>query len=77
VVVSRISPGLPPELYDKIEGESEPSEVTDKLLCGAVKHLRAQRAKPNHQIVLTLMTLAKDRPSLFTTDVATGVCNLH
>ncbi|KAF6032449.1 INTS1 [Bugula neritina] len=68
---------LPPELYDKIEGESEPSEVSDKLLCGAVKHLRAQRAKPNHQIVLTLMTLAKDRPSLFTTDIATGAfCSL-
>ena len=60
-------------------GEGEDSDKTDKLLCGAVKHLRNHRAKPNQQIVLALMVLVKEKPLLFTTDVATGVCmyNIH
>lgn len=65
--------GQPADLYDKIKAECEDSDTTDGLLCGALKYLRGHRAKPNQQIVLTLMLLAKECPVLFMTDVVTGV----
>jgi len=49
------------------------SDATDGLLCGAMKHLRQHRAKPNQQLVLTLLYLAKTKPLLFTTNVVTEV----
>ena len=69
--------GQPSELYDKIQSESEDTDMTDKLLCGAIKHLRTHRAKPNPQIVLSLITLVKQSPQLYTTDTVTGVSFTH
>lgn len=63
----------PQELLSKVliaskEGDEERMEG---LLCGAVKHLRNNRSKPDQTIYLTLMYLAKTKSSLFLSDLST------
>ncbi|XP_055874632.1 integrator complex subunit 1 isoform X1 [Biomphalaria glabrata] len=78
--------------YDEIAINVEPTELlgailtaedemnddrAEGLLCGAVKHLRRDRSKPDQVIFLTLMYLSKYRPSLFTTEmVIEAFCGL-
>ena len=45
--------------------ESDQEEMIDRVLCGAAKQLREQKAKPDSCLVLTLMYLAKIRPLFF------------
>ena len=65
----------PPELLSKVLAASKEGdeERIEGLLCGAVKHLRNNRSKPDHTIYLSLMYLAKTQPSLFLSDLATEV----
>ncbi|CAG5115061.1 unnamed protein product, partial [Candidula unifasciata] len=52
-------------------------ERAEALLCGAVKHLRTNRSKPDQIVYLTLMHLSKSRPSLFYSDIVTeAFCGL-
>lgn len=43
---------------DRVEG----------VLCGAVKQLKATRAKPDSALCLSLMYLAKIKPNIFATE---------
>lgn len=52
---------------DKVEG----------LLCGAVKHLRANRSKPDQTVFLTLMYLAKTRPTVLQSETVIEVSYCH
>jgi integrator complex subunit 1 len=63
------------ELIDAIEDAFDKSddERQEALLCGAVKHLKANRAKPDPAMCLALMVLAKTQPTLFHSDVVTEV----
>ena len=49
--------------YDKLEG----------LLCGAVKHLRGNRSKPDQIVYLSLMYLAKYKPAVFNSAIVIEV----
>ncbi|GAB6028979.1 Integrator complex subunit 1 [Chamberlinius hualienensis] len=51
--------------------EAGDDEKCEKLLCGAVKGLRNSRFKPEPALYLSLMLLAKSRPTLFCTDIVT------
>ncbi|BFZ03172.1 hypothetical protein BsWGS_06208 [Bradybaena similaris] len=78
--------------YDEIAITVEPTELlpailaaeddidderAEALLCGAVKHLRTNRSKPDQIIYLTLMHLSKSKPSLFCSDIVTvAFCGL-
>ncbi|XP_025095936.1 integrator complex subunit 1-like isoform X2 [Pomacea canaliculata] len=72
------APSLPLP-YEEVAIDVEPSDILRKvldaeedgdddkvegLLCGAVKHLRANRSKPDQTVFLTLMYLAKTRPTV-------------
>jgi len=60
-----------------IEAEDVSDERVEALLCGAVKQLRAQRAKPDSSLYLTLCYLAKTRPLLFCTEIVVeAFCSL-
>lgn len=62
-----VSPAL---LLDDIElAESEGNdERIEGLLCGAVKQLKMNRAKPDITLYLSLMFLAKIKPNVFATE---------
>jgi integrator complex subunit 1 len=66
------------QLLDRvIEAEDVSDERVEALLCGAVKQLRAQRAKPDPSLYLTLCYLAKTRPLLFCTEIVVeAFCSL-
>ncbi|KAH9505267.1 Integrator complex subunit 1 [Bulinus truncatus] len=69
----------PPELVHAIlmAEEEMNDERAEGLLCGAVKHLRRDRSKPDQIIYLTLMYLSKCRPALFCTEmVMEAFCGL-
>lgn len=51
-------------------------ELVESLLCGAVKYLKVNRAKPDPSVYLTLMYLAKHRPTLFNSEVLIEVNHL-
>lgn len=57
-------------LLDEIEAaESEGNdERIEGLLCGAVKQLKMNRAKPDITLYLSLMFLAKIKPNVFATE---------
>ena len=47
------------------------------LVCGAVRQLHAQRAKPDPALTLSLLLLAKTQPAAFCTETAlSAVCSL-
>lgn len=65
--VSVVSPAV---LLDEIEGAEADGndERIEGLLCGAVKQLKLNRAKPDITLYLSLMYLAKIKPNIFGTE---------
>lgn len=60
----------PAVLLDEIEAaESDGNDAhIEGLLCGAVKQLKMNRAKPDSTLYLSLMFLAKIKPNIFSTE---------
>ncbi|RVE69742.1 hypothetical protein OJAV_G00080860 [Oryzias javanicus] len=76
VVPIEVSPAL---LLDEIEAsESEGNDDRiEGLLCGAVKQLKMNRAKPDTTLYLSLMFLAKIKPNVFATEgIIEALCSL-
>uniref|UniRef100_A0A672ZW68 Integrator complex subunit 1 n=1 Tax=Sphaeramia orbicularis TaxID=375764 RepID=A0A672ZW68_9TELE len=76
VVPIEVSPAL---LLDEIEAaESEGNDDRiEGLLCGAVKQLKMNRAKPDITLYLSLMFLAKIKPNVFATEgIIEALCSL-
>lgn len=65
----------PHDLLDAIEEaeNSNDDENIEKVICGAIKYLRANRSKPEQAMYLGLMYLAKTRPSFFGSEVVIEV----
>lgn len=63
------------EFKDVIEEavERNDDDRLEALLCGAVKYLKINRAKPEPAMFLSLMHFAKTRPSLFFSEVVIEV----
>ncbi|XP_070811006.1 integrator complex subunit 1 [Pituophis catenifer annectens] len=69
----------PNALLDEIEAaEAEGNDDRiEGVLCGAVKQLKMNRAKPDITLYLTLMYLAKMKPNIFATEgVIEALCSL-
>ncbi|XP_023569170.1 integrator complex subunit 1 isoform X3 [Octodon degus] len=70
---------LPTVLLDEIEAaelEGNDDRI-EGVLCGAVKQLKATRAKPDSTLYLSLMYLAKIKPNIFATEgVIEALCSL-
>ncbi|XP_076000277.1 integrator complex subunit 1 isoform X3 [Genypterus blacodes] len=69
----------PAVLLDEIEAaESEGNDDRiEGLLCGAVKQLKLNRAKPDTALFLSLMFLAKIKPNVFATEgIIEALCSL-
>nr|XP_043906794.1 integrator complex subunit 1 isoform X1 [Solea senegalensis]XP_043906795.1 integrator complex subunit 1 isoform X1 [Solea senegalensis] len=76
VVPIEVSPVV---LLDEIEAsESEGNDDRiEGLLCGAVKQLKMNRAKPDITLYLSLMFLAKIKPNVFATEgIIEALCSL-
>uniref|UniRef100_A0A8D3C7C7 Integrator complex subunit 1 n=1 Tax=Scophthalmus maximus TaxID=52904 RepID=A0A8D3C7C7_SCOMX len=76
VVPIEVSPAV---LLDEIEAaESEGNDDRiEGLLCGAVKQLKLNRAKPDITLYLSLMFLAKIKPNVFATEgIIEALCSL-
>nr|XP_015804103.2 integrator complex subunit 1 isoform X1 [Nothobranchius furzeri]XP_054596128.1 integrator complex subunit 1 isoform X1 [Nothobranchius furzeri] len=76
VVPIEVSPVV---LLDEIEAaESEGNDDhIEGLLCGAVKQLKMNRAKPDITLYLSLMFLAKIKPNVFATEgIIEALCSL-
>ncbi|XP_054616240.1 integrator complex subunit 1 isoform X2 [Dunckerocampus dactyliophorus] len=76
VIPIEVSPAL---LLDEIEAaESEGNDDRiEGLLCGAVKQLKMNRAKPDITLYLSLMFLAKIKPNVFATEgIIEALCSL-
>ncbi|KAK7940544.1 hypothetical protein WMY93_003870 [Mugilogobius chulae] len=76
VIPIEVSPSL---LLDEIEAaESEGNDDRiEGLLCGAVKQLKMNRAKPDITLYLSLMFLAKIKPNVFATEgIIEALCSL-
>ncbi|XP_037545218.1 integrator complex subunit 1 [Nematolebias whitei] len=76
VVPIEVSPAA---LLDEIEAaESEGNDDrVEGLLCGAVKQLKMNRAKPDATLYLSLMFLAKIKPNVFATEgIIEALCSL-
>ena len=72
----------PSELLSAVNDadESGDEELVDKLLCGAVRYLRQNRAKPSSAMFLSLLYLAKSRPTMLTSETVIEVfhdCSLE
>ena len=65
----------PNDLLDAIQDAELAGDdgKVEKLLCGAVKYLKMNRAKPNEAMVLTLMFLAKTKNQIFGSEVVIEV----
>ena len=68
----------PSELLTKVlaackEGDKEKIEG---LICGAIKHVRNNRFKPDQTVVLTLFYLTKTQPTFFVSDLISEVLHL-
>ena len=61
---------VPTVLLDEIEAaEAEGNDdCIEGVLCGAVKQLKMNRAKPDTTLYLSLMYLAKIKPNIFATE---------
>uniref|UniRef100_A0A3P8TH16 Integrator complex subunit 1 n=1 Tax=Amphiprion percula TaxID=161767 RepID=A0A3P8TH16_AMPPE len=76
VIPIEVSPAV---LLDEIEAaESEGNDDRiEGLLCGAVKQLKMNRAKPDITLYLSLMFLAKIKPNVFATEgIIEALCSL-
>jgi integrator complex subunit 1 len=60
------------EAIEEAENSGDDENI-EKVLCGAVKYLRANRSKPEQAMYLGLMYLAKTRPSFFHTEIIVEV----
>ncbi|NWZ80872.1 INT1 protein, partial [Poecile atricapillus] len=70
---------IPTVLLDEIEAaEAEGNDDRiEGVLCGAVKQLKMNRAKPDTTLYLSLMYLAKIKPNIFATEgVIEALCSL-
>ncbi len=56
--------------------EREDDERVEALLCGAVKYLKTNRAKPDATMYLSIMYLARHIPSIFNSEVIIEVCRI-
>lgn len=74
--VISVSPAV---LLDEIEAaEAEGNdERIEGVLCGAVKQLKMNRAKPDITLYLSLMFLAKIKPNVFATEGVIEVCTVY
>jgi integrator complex subunit 1 len=65
----------PHELVRSVEDAIErcDDDKLEALLCGAVKHLKANRSKPDPLFVHGLMCLAKERPTCFHSELVIEV----
>lgn len=68
----------PQDLFSAVEEacSKEDDDQIEALLCGAVKYLKVNRAKPDPAVFLTLMYLAKSKPAIFNNDVLIEVRTL-
>lgn len=76
VIPIEVSPAM---LLDEIEAaESEGNDDRiEGVLCGAVKQLKINRAKPETSLYLSLMFLAKIKPNVFATEgIIEALCSL-
>ena len=53
--------------------DNNDDDKIEALLCGAVKYLKLNRAKPDPALYLALMYLARSRPSFFGSEVVIEV----
>ena len=62
-------------LVDEIASadQSGDDDRLEGLMCGAVKHLHGNRSKPDQIVYLSLMHLAKSRPTIFNSDIVIEV----
>ncbi|MGH0122324.1 UNVERIFIED_CONTAM: hypothetical protein FKN15_003115, partial [Acipenser sinensis] len=76
VVPIEIPPALLLEEIEAAEGEGNDDQI-EGVLCGAVKQLKMNRAKPDITLYLSLMFLAKIKPNVFATEgVIEALCSL-
>ncbi|XP_061404832.1 integrator complex subunit 1 [Lethenteron reissneri] len=76
VVPIEVPPSALLDAIEAAENEGNDDRV-DGLLCGAVKQLKANRARPDPTLFLTLMHLAKVKPNVFATQgVIEALCSL-
>ncbi|XP_064630438.1 integrator complex subunit 1-like isoform X2 [Lineus longissimus] len=69
----------PAELIESIYGAEDAGDddKLEGLICGAVRYLRANRAKPETTMYLSLMYLAKTKQALFDSDIIIeAMCSL-
>ena len=73
--ISSFCPVDPNDLFDTVQDAelAGDDEKVEKLLCGAVKYLKMNRAKPNETMILTLMYLAKTKNTIFGSEVVIEV----
>ncbi|KAG9476971.1 hypothetical protein GDO78_002385 [Eleutherodactylus coqui] len=70
---------VPASLLDDVEASEQEGndDRIEGVLCGAVKQLKMNRAKPDPTLYLSLMFLAKMKPNIFATEgVIEALCSL-
>ncbi|XP_056609185.1 integrator complex subunit 1 isoform X4 [Triplophysa dalaica] len=76
VVPIEVSPAVLLDEIEAAEGEGNDDRI-EGVLCGAVKQLKMNRAKPDMTLYLSLMFLAKIKPNVFATEgVIEALCSL-
>lgn len=67
VLVVAVGPTVLLEEIEAAEAEGNDDRI-EGVLCGAVKQLKMNRAKPDTTLYLSLMYLAKIKPNIFATE---------
>uniref|UniRef100_A0A8C1WSC8 Integrator complex subunit 1 n=1 Tax=Cyprinus carpio TaxID=7962 RepID=A0A8C1WSC8_CYPCA len=76
VVPFEVSPAVLLDEIEAAEAEGNDDHI-EGVLCGAVKQLKMNRAKPDMTLYLSLMFLAKIKPNVFATEgVIEALCSL-
>ncbi|XP_064415075.1 integrator complex subunit 1 isoform X2 [Latimeria chalumnae] len=76
VVPIEVPPAILLDEIDAAESEGNDDRI-EGVLCGAVKQLKMNRAKPDSVLYLSLMYLAKIKPNIFATEgVIEALCSL-
>ncbi|KAA8585305.1 hypothetical protein FQN60_003999 [Etheostoma spectabile] len=76
VIPIEVSPAVLLDEIEAAEAEGNDDRI-EGLLCGAVKQLKMNRAKPDITLYLSLMFLAKIRPNVFATEgIIEALCSL-
>lgn len=71
-----VSPAVLLDEIEAAEGEGNDDRI-EGVLCGAVKQLKMNRAKPDMTLYLSLMFLAKIKPNVFATEGVIEVENIY